>query len=48
MKVGKSRLIGQHEAEVKQGKEEWDVTLYMPTKDNRVGIMESTKLPQMH
>jgi hypothetical protein len=42
-KVDKSRLTGQHEAELKQGKDGWDVTLNMPTGDDRVGIMASTK-----
>jgi hypothetical protein len=47
-KVGKSRLTRQHEAELKQGKDRWDVTLNVPTGDDRVGVMASMKPPQMH
>jgi hypothetical protein len=47
-KVRKSRLTGQHEAELNQGKDRWDVTLNAPTGDGRVGVMESKKFLQMH
>jgi hypothetical protein len=47
-KVGESRLTGQHKAELKQGKDRWDLPLNMLIGDDKEGIMESTKLPQMH
>ena len=47
-KVDKSRLTGQHEAELKQGKDGWDVTLNVSTRDGRVGVTESMKLLRMH
>jgi hypothetical protein len=47
-KVVKSRLTGEHEAELKQDKDGWDVTLNVPIGDGRVGIMASTKLSWMH
>ena len=48
MKFGKSRLTGQHEAELKQLKHRWDVTLNVPARDDREGIMASTKSSQIH
>ena len=47
-KVGKSKLTGQQEAELKQGKDGWDVTLNVPTGDGRGGVMASTKSSWMH
>jgi hypothetical protein len=47
-KVDKSRMTGQQEAELKKGKDGWDVTLNMPTRHYGVGIMESMKPSQMH
>jgi hypothetical protein len=44
-KVDKSSLTGQHEVELKQGKDGWDVKLNVPTGDDKVGIMTSMKLP---
>jgi hypothetical protein len=48
MKSNKSRLTGKYEAELKQGKDGWDVTLNAPTRDGRIGIMASTKPSQIH
>jgi hypothetical protein len=36
-KVRKIRLIGQHEVELKKGKDGWYVTVNTPTGDHRVG-----------
>jgi hypothetical protein len=44
----KSRLTGQHEADLRKGKDGWDVTLNVPTGDDRVGVMESMKPLWMH
>jgi hypothetical protein len=47
-KVSKSTLTGQHEAELKQGKDGWDVALNAPTGDDKVAIRAGTKPPWMH
>jgi hypothetical protein len=47
-KVIKSTPTGQHEAELKQGKERWDVTLNAPNGDDKVAIREGMKLSPMH
>jgi hypothetical protein len=47
-KVGKSKLIGQNEEELKKGKDVWDVTLNVPTGDKTLGVISSMKLSWMH
>jgi hypothetical protein len=47
-KARKRRLTGQQEEELKKGKDGWDTTLNVPTRDGRAGIMASTKPLQMH
>jgi hypothetical protein len=47
-KVRKSTLTGQHEAELKQGKDGWDVTLNASTGDGKVAIRAGMKPLLMH
>jgi hypothetical protein len=47
-KVKESRMTRQHKAELKQGKDRWDITLNVPTGDGKERVMESTKPLWMH
>jgi hypothetical protein len=47
-KVSKITPTGQHGAELKQGRDGWDVALNAPTGDGKVAIRTGTKPSLMH